>query len=622
MTQRAGKTPSLPVTRRTVLKGAGAAALMAGLPAVATAQSGVTRSHGLSSFGELALPPDFEAFPHVNLDAPKGGTLSFQPGSFLFNQNPQTFNTLNGFVLRGAAPPRIEITFDSLMKTTGDEPDAVYGLLAEWVEFSDDRLTYDFKIRSEARFHDGSPVLASDVAWSIQTLQEEGHPQLANLLVDVAAVELPADDVVRVVFRPTRSRNAHLNVVGVPIFKADWFDGKEFGASTLDPIMSSGAYRVGDFEAGRVIRYERVPDYWGRDLPVNRGQHNFDSIRIPFFRDQDVAFEAFKAGETNVREEFSSRIWATEYTFPAVTSGEILRTEDMIDGRPSGAQGFFFNTRLEKFSDPKVREALGLLFDFEWSNDRLFFGLYDRTQSMFENSPFKAEGMPSPEELALLEPFRDQLPEAVFGEPYVPPVSDRSGADRTLQREANRLLNEAGWTLEDGRRVNSDGEQFVIEFLLRGALFERIVNPYIQNLERLGISASLRTVDGAQFQSRLRTFDFDITVRRYSFTLTPGASLRTIIGSASANEEGAWNIAGIADPALDALIEQAGQAEARDELYIIMRAMDRILRSGHYWVPQWFKPNHWMAHQTSIGFPETKPRFALPIESHWWMEEA
>lgn len=606
-------------TRRTVLQGAGGLALASVLPTLALAQSGTTRTYGLSSFGELALPEGFESFPHVNVDAPKGGTLSLQPSTWLFNQNPQTFNTLNGFVLRGDAPQRIELTFTTLMKASGDEPDALYGLLAQWVEISDDNLTYDFKVRSEARFHDGSPILASDVAWSIKTLMEEGHPNLANLLVDVEGIEALEDDLVRVTFVPDRSRNAHLNVAALPIFSEASFEGKEFGASTLEPILGSGAYKVGAFEAGRVLTYDRVEDYWGADLPVNRGQNNFDHIRIPFFRDRDVAFEAFKAGEISFREEFTSRVWATEYNFPSVLSGEVVQ-EEFLDGRPSGAQGFFFNTRRGKFSDPRVRQAIALAFDFEWSNERLFYGLYRRTHSMFENAPFKAEGLPGADELALLDPYRSELPEEVFGAPYSPPTSDGSGSDRTLQRQANQLLNEAGWTLDGGRRVNSAGQQMTIEFLLRSASFERIVNPYIQNLERLGIASTSRTVDGAQYQSRLNDFDFDISTRRYSFTLTPGASLRSIFGSAFANQPGSANLAGIAVPALDALIEQAGQVTNRDELYVIMRAVDRIVRAGHYWVPQWFKPTQWIAHKAELSYPASKPLYDLPVETHWWVE--
>lgn len=616
------KTPNLisrSVTRRTVLKGATGLAAAGTMPIRAFAQGAKTRSHGLSSFGELGLSEDFTRFPHVNPSAPKGGTLSTQARAWGFNQNPITFNTLNGFVLQGDGAPGVGLTFDTLMKGSGDEPDAVYGLLAEWVEFSDDGLVYDYKVRSEARFHDGSAITARDIAWSLMTLKEQGHPDIANLLSELEMAEAVEADLVRLTFAPGRPRDLHLAVSGIPIFSQAWWEGRDFGASTLEPVLGSGPYQVGTFEVGRFIHYERVDNYWGADLPVNVGQSNFERIRINFFRDRDVAFEAFKAGDMNMREEFTSRVWATEYTFPRVDSGDVVQN-NLPDGRAAGAQGFFFNTRRAKFSDPKVREALGLLFDFEWSNERLFFGLYERTHSMFENAPFKAEGLPSAEELALLEPFRSELPDAVFGEPYIPPVSDGSGSDRALQRQANTMLNEAGWTLQDGRRVNASGQQMTIEFLLVGPTFERIVNPYIQNLERLGIAGTSRTVDGAQYQDRLNEFDFDITTRRFAFGLTPGAGLRSIFGSRFANEPGSRNLAGIAVPALDALIEQAARASTRDELNVTMRAIDRVLRAGQYWVPQWFKASHWIAHDANMRYPQSKPRYALPVESHWWIE--
>ncbi|MEQ8657534.1 MAG: ABC transporter substrate-binding protein [Hyphomicrobiales bacterium] len=616
------RTPSLilrNVTRRSVLKSTGVVAAATTLPLSAFAQGSVTRSHGLSSFGELALPADYTHFPHVDVDAPKGGMLSYQPGTRFFNQNFLTFNTLNPFVLRGDAPTRLEITFDTLMKGSGDEADALYGLLAQWVEFTDDGLTYDFKIRAEARFHDGAPITAGDAAWSFTTLKEQGHPNLASLLAEMESAEALEEDVVRVRLAPGRPRDLHLSVAGLPVFSQAFFAGREFDAATLDPILGSGPYRVGDLEGGRFIHYDRVADYWGADLPINLGQNNFDRIRVNFYRDRDVAFEAFKAGEMNVREEFTSRVWATEYTFPSVTSGEVVQAT-YPDDRPSGAQGFYFNTRRSKFADPKVREALGLLFDFEWSNERLFFGLYDRTVSMFQGAPYMASGLPSEAELALLEPFRNDLPESVFGEPYVPPVSDGSGSDRTLQRRANQMLNDAGWTLVDGQRVNAEGVQMQIEFLFSSPVFERIVNPYIQNMQRLGIDATMRTVDGAQYQGRLNEFDFDITTMRLAGTLTPGANLRSVYGSQFADVPGSFNLAGIRVPAVDALIEKAAQAESRDELYTILRAMDRVLRPYHFWVPQWTKAEHWMAHESDIGVPPTKPRYALPIETHWWME--
>lgn len=621
------KTPSLisrKVTRRTVLKSTGVAAAasalpLSALPLPALAQSGMTRSHGLSSFGTLALPADYTQFPHVNANAPKGGTLSYQPGTRLANQNFNTFNTLNGFVNRGDGALRVELTFDGLMGVTGDEVDSYYGVLAQWVEFTDDGLTYDFKIRPEAQFHDGSRVLASDIAWSMLTLAEQGHETIKPPLAPVESAEALEDDLLRVRFAEGRPRTAHLAILGLPTFSQSFWEGKDFEASTLEPILGSGPYKVGNFEAGRFIEYDRVEDYWAADLPFARGTSNFDTIRINYFRDRDVAFEAFKAGEMNVRRETVSRIWATGYDFPRVESGKVVQSV-IENEQPRGAQGAFFNTRRDKFSDRRLRQAIGLLFDFEWTNDRIFYGLYKRTQSMFQNAPYMAAGLPSEAELALLEPLRDELLPEVFEEPYVPPISDSSGSDRQLLGQANSLMNEAGWRLEGGRRVNADGEQLEVEFLLVSQSFERIYSPMVQNMQRLGIEAALRIVDPAQYQARINSFDFDVVGLNLAPSLTPGSNMRAVYGSWSANQPGAWNVAGIAVPAIDGLIEKAEVAETLEELYTIMSVMDRVLRPFHFWIPQWHSGAHWIAHETGIKRPESVPRFTLPIETHWWME--
>lgn len=616
------KTPSFisrSVTRRTVLKSTGVLAATSALPLSAFAQGSITRSHGLSSFGELALPADYAHFPHVNLDAPKGGTLSFQPGTRFMNQNFNTFNTLNGFVNRGDGALRVELGFDGLMTASGDEVDSFYGALAEWVEFTDDGLTYDFKIRPEARFHDGSRVMASDIAWSMQTLAEQGHETLKPGLAPVESAEALEEDLLRVRFSEGRPRTAHLAILGLPTFSEAFWQGKDFEASTLEPILGSGPYQVGNFEVGRFIEYDRVEDYWAADMPFARGTSNFGTIRINYFRDRDVAFEAFKAGEMNVRQESVSRLWATAYDFPRVESGEVIQST-IENETPRGAQGAFFNTRRDKFADRRLRQAIGLLFDFEWTNERIFFGLYKRTQSMFQNAPYMAEGMPSEAELAILEPFRADLLPETFDEPYIPPISDGSGSDRQLLGEANRLMREAGWTLDGGRRVNADGEQLAVEFLLASQAFERIYSPMVQNMQRLGIDASLRIVDPTQYQSRINNFDFDVVGLNLAPNLTPGSSMRAIYGSRSANQPGAWNVAGIAVPTIDALIEMAEGADTLDELYTIMSAMDRVLRPYHFWIPQWHSGAHWIAHESRIRRPETVPRYSLPIETHWWME--
>ncbi|MEM1289507.1 MAG: extracellular solute-binding protein [Pseudomonadota bacterium] len=616
------KTPKIishNVTRRTVLKTAGATAAASWMANPAWSQAGVTRSHGLTAFGTLALPADYQHFPHVNPDAPKGGTLSYQPFTRLANQNFNTFNTLNSFVIRGDGALRVELTFDGLMTSTGDEVDSFYGVLAEWVEFSDDELQYDFKIRPQAVFHDGSKVTASDIAWSMNTIKERGHPTLRPPLEPVESVEAFEEDILRVRFAPNRPKTAHLGVLGIPTFSESYWADKDFEAATLEPILGSGAYTVGDFEVGRFIEYDRFPDYWGADMPFAKGRSNFDTIRINYFRDRDVAFEAFKAGDMNVRRESVSRIWATGYDFPRLQAGEVLKSE-IPNEAPSGAQGGYFNTRLEKFSDIRVRQAVALAFDFEWTNDRIFFGLYQRTVSMFQNAPYMATGMPSDAELELLEPFRGEVLDAVFDEPYIPPVSDRSGNDRSLLSEANRLFTEAGWRLEDGRRVNASGEQLQVQFLLPASVFERIYTPHIQNLVRLGVDASFQTVDPTQFQARVNEFDYDVAGANSAASLIPGRGLRTVYHSESRDVQGSRNLAGIALPAVDALLEQAEQAETLERLYTIMGAMDRVLRPYHFWIPQWYSGNIWIAHNSEIQRPETKPKFALPIESDWWSQ--
>ncbi len=609
-------------SRRQVLKFTGAAALTASVPwlpkRAAAAQEGP--SHGLSVFGDLKYPADFTHFDFVNPDAPKGGTFSFQAPYWYFNQNPQTYNTFNSYILKGDAPPRMGLCFDTLMVRAWDEPDAVYGLVAETVEVSPDGNTYTFNLRPEARFHDGSKLKAEDVAFSLMLLKADGHPLLSQPMAVLKDVEILDEYRVALQFDGTQARNFPLTVAAdYPIFSKRYYTAYDFKQSTLTPPLSSGPYKVGKHAVGRYVEYHSVENYWAKDLPVVTGRFNFQKIRLEFFRERQVAFEAFKKGAVHYREEFSSKNWATEYNFPAVENAEVVRRE-FIDGRPSGAQGWFFNTRLEKFSDPRVRRAIGYAFDFEWSNQNLFYGLYRRTQSFFENSDMKAEGMPSPGELALLEPYRADLPEEVFGEAFLQPVSDGSGADRTMLRAASDLLKEAGFERDGTDLVGPDGKPFEIEFLNNTKAFERIVNPFIKNLERLGIRASLRIVDPAQYQSRLNDYDFDIASRRLSLSVTLSDTIRDLWGSKAAETPGTYNAAGIADPVVDALLDRIIAARSREEMITGAGALDRVLRAGHYWVPQWYKNVHSVAMWDIFGYPEKTPRYFFPIEELWWKD--
>jgi microcin C transport system substrate-binding protein len=573
----------------------------------------------MSAFGDLKYPADFRHFDYVNPNAPKGGVFSHVGSSRQFNQSFLTFNSLNSYVLRGDAAQGIQITFATLMARALDEPDAMYGLTATNVRISADGRTYKFSIRPEARFHDGTKLTAHDAAWSFTTLKEKGHPILRQLLRDMESATAENEATLVVVFDAKRGRETPLVVGGLPIFSRAYYSKRNFEDSTLEVPLGSGGVKVGRFEAGRFIEYERVKDWWGADLPVSRGQNNFDVIRFEYYRDRDVAFEGFTSRSYLFREEFTSRIWATRYDFPAIKDGRVKR-DILPDETPSGAQGWFMNTRREKFKDARVREALVHAFDFEWTNKQIMYGSYDRTHSYFQNSEMMAEGKPSPEELALLEPYRDQVPAEVFAEPFVPPISDGSGQDRKLLRQASQLLQNAGYSVKDGRRVGPKGERIQVEFLIEEPSFQPHHMPYIKNLGTIGIEATLRVVDPVQFRARVDDFDFDITIQRFSFSSTPGESLRTYFTSQAAAIKGSQNLSGIADPVVDALVERIIEAKSRSELTFACRALDRVLRAGRYWVPHWYKGTHWVAYWDVYARPKDKPRYGRGIPETWWTD--
>ena len=605
------------VTRRdTLLLGAGALALVVARPA--DAQVGPER-HGMSAFGDLKYPADFKHFEYVDPHAPKGGVFSHVGSTRAFNQNFLTFNSLNSFILKGDGAQGMELTFASLMVRSEDEPDAMYGLAARAVQISPDGLTYRFLMRPGITFHDGSALTAHDVAFSLQILKDKGHPIAQQLLRDFAGAEAVDDATVVVRFAPQRARDVPLFVAGCPIFSRAYYSARPFDETTLDVPLGGGPYKVGRLDVGRYIEYDRVKDWWGADLPVARGQNNFDAVRYEYYRDREVAFEGFTGKNYLFREEFTSRVWATRYDFPALRDGRVKR--DIIpDDTPSGAQGWFFNTRREKFKDRRLREALVYAFDFEWTNKTIMYGSYKRTHSVFQNSPMMAVGKPSPEELALLEPFRGKVPDEVFGEPFVPPVSDGSGQDRTLLRKASALLQEAGFQVKNGKRVLPDGEPITIEFLLDEPSFQPHHMVFIKNLTTLGIDATVRMVDAVQFKKREDDFDFDLVVQRSSFSSTPGDSLRSYFSSQAANLKGSQNLAGISDPVIDTLIERIVAADNRPDLVTACKALDRVIRSGRYWAPHWYKASHWIAYWDVLGRPPTKPRYARGIPETWWYD--
>ncbi len=604
-------------SRRTVLKlGAGAAAGACLAPARGFAAG---RSHGLSLFGDLKYAPDFAHFDYVNPAAPKGGRIVMMAPNWFYNQNPNTFNTLNSFGNKGDAPPRMELTFDSLMAVAADEPDSFYGLVAEAVEVSGDENEIRFFLRDKPRFHDGSPITAEDVVFSLQALKDKGHPTVRIPLADMAEVSAPGPREVLVRFTGKQSRGLKLSVAALPIFSKDYHVDKEIEASTLTPPLGSGPYKVGQLSAGHFIEYERVPDYWGADLPVARGQSNFDVIRIEFFRERTAGFEAFKKGSITFRQEFTSKVWATEYNFPALAAGQVIKT--VVPGeKVADFQAFYFNTRRPQFSDPKTRQAFITAFDFEWVNKNLFYGLYERSSSYFQGSEYAASGSPPPEELALLEPFRADLPPEVFCEPFVPPVSDASGRDPKLLREAARLLKEAGWERQ-GTRLARNGVALTAEFLIPDPVFERALGSYVESLRAIGVAASIRLVDPAQYQLRQDSFDFDLITLRLSLGATPLEGLQSLLTSEAADTPGSNNLAGINNPAVDALVEQAMRAPDRETHRTILRALDRILRAGMYGIPEWNKGEHWVAMWDMFGQPPLKPAFAFPVETTWWFDK-
>jgi microcin C transport system substrate-binding protein len=575
--------------------------------------------HGVSAFGDLKYPPDFSHFDYVDPNAPKGGTFSQVGATRAFNQNFLTFNSLNIFILRGDGAQGMELTFASLMARANDEPDALYGLAARAVQISADGLTYRFLMRPGITFHDGSPLTAHDVAFSLKILKDKGHPIAQQSLRDLVGAEAADDATVVAHFAPNRARDVPLFAAALPIFSRDYYSKRPFDETTLEVPLGNGPYKVGLFEPGRYIEYERVKDWWGADLPVARGQNNFDILRYEYYRDREVAFEGFTARSYLFREEFTSRVWATRYDFPAIREGRVKR-DTIPDDTPSGAQGWFFNTRRDKLKDKRLREAFIYAFDFEWTNKMIMYGSYERTHSVFQNSDMMAVGKPLGQELALLESFRGKVPEEVFGESFVPPVSDGSGQDRGLLRKASALLQQAGFVVRDGKRVTPQGEPISVEFLMDDPSFQPHHMPFIKNLRTLGIEANLRIVDAVQYRKRVDDFDFDLTMQRFSFSSTPGDSLRSYFSSQAAAMRGSQNLAGISDPVIDALIDKIIAADSRTRLRTACRALDRVIRTGCYWVPHWYKASHWLAYWDVFGRPATKPRYARGIPETWWYD--
>jgi microcin C transport system substrate-binding protein len=589
------------------------AALATGLAATPSGRpgpDGVTRTHALSLLGEPALPRDFPHWPWVNPDAPKGGEIVLTAlGSY---------DSLNSFILRGTAAVGLGNIYDTLLKESADEGSTEYAHLAAEIELPADRMWVAFTLHEQARWHDGRPITSEDVVWTFNTLRTSGRPTYRGYWADVR--ECVAEGPRRVVFRFTSAENRELPLIlgQLAVLPKHFWEGRDFSRPLLETPLGSGPYRIERFETGRGIIYQRVENYWGRDLPTMRGTNNWDRIRYEYYRDTTVAFEAFKAGQIDFRQENSARDWATGYDFPAMRRG-LVKREEIRHEIPTGMQSFAMNHRRPLFQDARVRRAMIEVFDFEWMNTNLFFGSYTRTNSYFSNSEFAATGLPAGDELAVLEPFRAQLPATLFTEEYRLPVTDGSGNNREGLRRALVLLREAGWTVRDRRLVNAQGQPFEFEILIQGATFERIALPYVQTLERLGITARVRTVDPAQYQVRIDAFDYDMTVDSMGQSLSPGNEQRDFFTCEKARENGSQNVTGICNPVVDALVEQVVNAPDRAALVARTRALDRVLLWGNHVIPQWHLRSFRIAWWDKFGKPARNPKYGIGLDS-WWIE--
>ncbi|MGE6661399.1 extracellular solute-binding protein [Pseudomonas sp. NPDC077408] len=565
--------------------------------------------HALTLYGEQPkYPSDFSHFEYVNPDAPKGGTLR-QAGF-------GSFDSLNPFINKGVAADDIGLVYDTLTTNSLDEPFTVYGLLAEKIEKGPNNEWVRFYLRPEAKFHDGEPVEAEDVVFTFETLISKGAPHYRGYYADVEKAVIEGPRRVRFDFKHAGNRELPLILGQLPVLPKHWWADKDFAAGSMEAPLGSGPYRIERAEAGRSVRYARVEDYWGENLAVNRGFYNFDHVNIDYYRDNTVALQAFKAGHFDYWLETSAKNWATAYDIEAVKDGRILK-EEIANHNPQGMQGFIFNTRRDRLQDPRVREALALLFDFEWTNRQLFNGAYTRTTSYFDNSELASSGLPSEQELSILEPLRGKIPDQVFEKPFELPQTNADGIIRAQQRRAYELLTAAGWKIENDQMVDAKGKPVKLEFLLVQADFERVLLPYKRNLASLGIDLELRRVDVSQYINRLRSRDYDMIVSGFGQSSSPGNEQREYWHSASADNPGSRNYIGLKDPAIDVLVEKLIAADSRDELITRTRALDRVLLAGHYVIPNWHIKTWRVAYWNHLAHPEITPRYDVALMT-WW----
>lgn len=570
-------------------------------------------AHGLAMHGEAKYKKDFTHFEYVNPDAPKGGALRMSAIG--------TYDSLNPYILKGTPAAGMGMVFETLLAQSKDEPFSEYGYIAETIEMPQDRSWVRFKLRKEARWHDGKPLTAEDVKWSFETLMEKGRPFFKAYYANVERVQIEDPHHVTFVFNVTGNGELPLIVGQLPIFPKHYWMDKDFGKTTLEPPLGSGPYRISNVQPGRKITYERVKDWWAKDLPVMKGQYNFDEISYTYYRDRSVALQAFFAREFDFWHEATAKSWATEYDVPVVKTGKVLKRKQDHD-LSQGMQAFAYNIRRPIFQDAKVREALAYAFDFEWSNKQYAFGTYIRNNSFFENSDLASSGVPEGKELEILEQFRGQIPEEVFTKEYMPPKTSGSGKDiRRNLRKAAELLKEAGWEINKETKLREkNGTVLSFEVLLVSPSFERWVAPFIGNLEKIGVKANMRVVDASQYQSRVESFDFDMIIKSFGQSLSPGNEQRDFWHSEKADVPGSYNVIGIKNPVIDKLIDLVIHAPSREDLILRTRALDRVLLWNHYVIPQWYLGYFRFAHWNKYSMPKIAPRYDTGVVETWWYD--
>jgi microcin C transport system substrate-binding protein len=575
------------------------------------AQDKVEPAHGVAMHGEPKYKAGFTHFDYADPKAIKGGDVRLHAIG--------TFDSFNPYILKGVPAAGIGLLYETLTQSSSDEAFSAYGLLAESIEMPEDRSWVAFNLRPEAKWQDGKPVTPEDVIFTLESLKTKGHPFYRAYYANLEKAEKTGPHRVKFTFSGGDNRELPLIAGQLPVLPKHYWETREFDKTTLEPPLGSGPYKIKVFEPGRSITYERIKDYWGEKVPANKGTNNFDIMRYDYYRDETVALQAFKSGEYDFNQENNSKEWATAYDSPAISQG-LIKKELIDNDVPTGMQGFFFNTRRPLFQDPKVRQALAYAFDFEWSNKNLFYGQYTRTESYFSNSELASSGLPSPDELKILEPFRGKIPDEVFTKSYKAPSTKGDGDIRDNLRMGFDLLKQAGWVVKNRELVNEKtGQPFKFEFLLVQPAFERIVLPFVQNLKRMGIDATVRTVDTSQYQNRVDNFDFDMMVGSFGQSLSPGNEQRDFFSSASAVEPGSRNTIGIKDPVIDQLIDLVISAPDRESLVARTRAMDRVLLWGHYIIPHWHIRNFRVAYWDKFGRPQTTPKYGLCFEC-WWID--